>query len=668
MSVPRDFAGSVLQLRGWLRTRDVTGFAGLWLREDGRGGSVQFDNMQDRGVSGTTAWTQYTVTLPLDDRARRVFFGALVAGEGTMWVDDLELLVDGVPAWEAPRFEFPVVPSELDTEFDEGSRIAARDISNDAVDRLALLGRVWGFVKYHHAHVRSGQINWDYELLRVLPSVLEASDSDEALAAMASWLSEIGDPAPCDPCARPTLDPHLQPEIDWIRDRELLGEDLSQTLQRMHERRPASVEPYYVGFMPNVGNPDFSSEPDYRTVTPDAGFRLLGLYRFWNIIEYWFPYRNLIDGSWEDVLVEFLPRVMRETTGEEYRLLMQELSVRVEDTHANVAAAMALRPPRGPAELPIIVRFVAGQAVVTGHKDVELGQASGLRVGDVIERLDGRPVAELLEEWRPYYSASNEAARLRDMGRILTRGTEGPVEVSGSRADGDFALTATRVPSAVLDPMAGRWHDLPGETFQMLSEDVAYVKLSSVVAADATSYIERAAEADVLVVDIRNYPGQFVPFALGGHFVEEPTPFASFTVADPANPGAFRWVPPVVIQPLTPTFRGRVVVLVDEVSLSQAEYTAMALRSAPRAIVAGSTTAGADGNVSPIPLPGGINSLISGIGVFYPDRSPTQQIGIVPDLEIRPTIEGIRAGRDEVLEEAVSTVLGREFRLTQGLQ
>jgi C-terminal processing protease CtpA/Prc len=376
----------------------------------------------------------------------------------------------------------------------------------------------------------------------------------------------------------------------------------------------------------------------------------------------------LIEASWQDVLVEFLPRVVRETSVDEYRLLMQELSVRVEDTHANVGAAMALRPPQGSAELPVTVRFVAGRAVVTGYKDAELGQASGLRVGDVIERLDGRPVEELLEEWRPYYSASNEAARLRDMGHTLTRGTEGPVEVSGSRAEGDFELTATRVPRAVLNPTAGRWHDLPGETFQMLSEDVAYVKLSSVVAADAASYIERAAGADVLVVDIRNYPGEFVPFALGGHLVEQPTPFASFTVADPANPGAFRWVPPVVIQPLTPTFRGRVVVLVDEVSLSQAEYTAMALRSAPRAIVAGSTTAGADGNVSPIPLPGGINSMISGIGVFYPDRTPTQQIGIVPDLEIRPTVEGIRAGRDEVLEEAVSAVLGREFRLEQGLR
>ena len=99
-------------------------------------------------------------------------------------------------------------------------------------------------------------------------------------------------------------------------------------------------------------------------------------------------------------------------------------------------------------------------------------------------------------------------------------------------------------------------------------------------------------------------------------------------------------------------------ILVDESSLSQSEYTAMAFRSAPNATVVGSTTAGADGNVSPIPLPGGLRSAVSGIGVFYPDKRPTQRIGIVADVEAKPTIQGIRSGRDEVLEAALRQILG----------
>ena len=79
---------------------------------------------------------------------------------------------------------------------------------------------------------------------------------------------------------------------------------------------------------------------------------------------------------------------------------------------------------------------------------------------------------------------------------------------------------------------------------------------------------------------------------------------------------------------------------------------------APNAVVVGSTTAGADGNVSPIPLPGGLRSAMSGIGVFYPDKKPTQRIGIVADINARPTIQGIRSGRDEVLEAALRHILG----------
>ncbi len=78
----------------------------------------------------------------------------------------------------------------------------------------------------------------------------------------------------------------------------------------------------------------------------------------------------------------------------------------------------------------------------------------------------------------------------------------------------------------------------------------------------------------------------------------------------------------------------------------------MALRVAPKTKVIGSTTAAADGNVSEIILPGRIRTMISGIGVYYPDGTETQRIGIIPDVELHPTIRGIRAGKDELLEKA----------------
>jgi C-terminal processing protease CtpA/Prc len=301
------------------------------------------------------------------------------------------------------------------------------------------------------------------------------------------------------------------------------------------------------------------------------------------------------------------------------------------------------------------VRFVENEAVVSGYAEADGGTATGLNVGDIIDRLDDVPVAALVKQWTPYYPASNDAARLRDMARSLTRGACASVRVGVRRTSGPLELTATRIPLTQAGQTAGTTHDRAGETFQLIAPDVAYVKLSSIAAKDLPGYVERAKDTKGLVIDIRNYPSEFVVFALGGLLAKEPTPFARFTIGDLGNPGAFHWTQPLSLTPLAPRYAGKVVVLVDEVSLSQAEYTAMAFRSTG-AIVVGSTTAGADGNVSQIPLPGGQRTMISGIGVFYPDKKPTQRIGIVPDVEVRPTIAGIRAGRDEVLEEALRQI------------
>ena len=79
-------------------------------------------------------------------------------------------------------------------------------------------------------------------------------------------------------------------------------------------------------------------------------------------------------------------------------------------------------------------------------------------------------------------------------------------------------------------------------------------------------------------------------------------------------------------------------------------------RIAPKAIVLGSTTAGADGNVSTIMLPGNVRTLISGNGIYYPDGTETQRVGIIPDIEMKPTIKGIKNGEDELLVRAIEII------------
>jgi C-terminal processing protease CtpA/Prc len=97
---------------------------------------------------------------------------------------------------------------------------------------------------------------------------------------------------------------------------------------------------------------------------------------------------------------------------------------------------------------------------------------------------------------------------------------------------------------------------------------------------------------------------------------------------------------------------------VNEDTQSQAEYTTMAFQSSANVTVIGSTTAGADGNVSTIILPGGISTWISGLNVLYPDGTESQRKGVKIDEQVKPTIAGIKAGRDELLDRAKAIIAG----------
>ena len=138
------------------------------------------------------------------------------------------------------------------------------------------------------------------------------------------------------------------------------------------------------------------------------------------------------------------------------------------------------------------------------------------------------------------------------------------------------------------------------------------------------------------------------------YLVSQPAPYVKFALADLSYPGRFTFIPIESVKPGPgPTYLGKVMVLVNEGSRSLTEYFAMTVRATPHATVVGSTTAGADGDVSSIALPGGLSTRISGVGVYYPDGRETQRIGIVPDVVVTPTIAGVQAQRDEVLEKAV---------------
>jgi len=296
--------------------------------------------------------------------------------------------------------------------------------------------------------------------------------------------------------------------------------------------------------------------------------------------------------------------------------------------------------------------------VVAGYYDAALGAATTLKPGDVIVQVEGKPVADIVKARQPITPASNEPTQLRNTANDLLRGATAQVALVVRRAGREFPVTVERVPISKLnlginygtpDPKAAAW--------KMLPNNIGYLALGTIHNADLPQIMADAKGTKGLIIDIRNYPSEFVVFSLSKYLLDKPKDFVCFSALKATYPGFFDRTPALKVAPGPGrAYPGKVVILVNELSQSQAEYTTMALRTTPGATVVGSTTAGADGNVSAIILPGNVRTAISGLGVYYPDGRETQRIGIVPNVEVKPTIKGIAEGRDEVLEKAVQLV------------
>lgn len=173
------------------------------------------------------------------------------------------------------------------------------------VENLGLVCRVWGYVKYHHPAFDTPVLDADCELFGLLPRVAKAAPG-ERNAALYDWVRGLG-PFTTD---RAELDEALKElqcvetaNLSWTRDTTQLGTPLSELLQEL--RYAKREKNRYTDFTP-TGNFSMEGESTLGSLD-DCGYRLLHLFRFWNVIEYFSPNRNLTDTPWSEIPEKYIP-------------------------------------------------------------------------------------------------------------------------------------------------------------------------------------------------------------------------------------------------------------------------------------------------------------------------------------------------------------------------
>jgi C-terminal processing protease CtpA/Prc len=391
---------------------------------------------------------------------------------------------------------------------------------------------------------------------------------------------------------------------------------------------------------------------------PDLGHRLLAVSRLWNVIHYFYPYHHLID-DWDAVLPEFLPKFAAARDARAYALAVAEMATRIPDNHTRVSGSRELQQFFGEFLPPVALRLIDGEPVVTEVWGEAAKAASGPRVGDVVVRVDGEPVAERMASYGKYLAASTPATHKRNILRLLLGGPKSaPVKLIVRRAGG--ALKEVEAPRGEAD-----WRTRPKPTVEVvrtLPDHLVYADLSRLTVAGIDPLFDKLKDARGLILDMRGYPIEPVGFSLAPRLntkkARHAAAFQRRLVSDDGTPrvGYHEAASFAFLQPLMPSskepYRGKVVMLIDERTQSAAEHTCLHIEAACGPTFIGSHTSGANGDVTTLVLPGGLTVMFTGHDVRHADGRQLQRIGLVPHIEVAPTLRGVREGRDEVLERA----------------
>lgn len=557
----------------------------------------------------------------------------------------------------------------MDTEFSTDSKIRIDSLSSMQEENLYILAKVWGFVKYRHPSVTSGDVNWDMELFRVMPRVLEAKTNEEAQNCMIKWLSQF-------PFVIPEVNEDyqqalqvledkkiLEANLSWIENKSLLGVDLSSYLKKLKEVIVVDTSKAYAIFPDNDYRVNMESESYYSELKPeDSGIRLLSLFRYWNIIEYFYPYKDITGEKWDQILRNMIPVFIQGKDQLSYVLAVSELTTFIHDTHAGVSDNQnVLREYFGIYMPAVEFLNIDGNIIISKVDTQNITEKIPLRPGDVVLSMDGISIKDRIENCRKYISLSDED-RFINVFRFALFGT--------NSQEVEMEILRNNEKMTLIVPCTKKRSFLSGQEKSGIIEDekIGYINPGTLKKGDIDKLMRKFQNTEGLIIDLRNYPSDFIVFSLAEYLIPDITPFTKFGICNRLIPGSFFISEPQssgsglmkMVSPSAkekPLYNGKVIILMDERTQSNAEFTVMSLRNAPEAVVLGSPSVGADGDVVKVKLPGAITTYITGLSVFYPDGIQTQRIGLEPDIFVTPTLEGLREGRDELLEKAVSMIL-----------
>lgn len=308
---------------------------------------------------------------------------------------------------------------------------------------------------------------------------------------------------------------------------------------------------------------------------------------------------------------------------------------------------LAAAPPAG--VIPAYFDWLDGEPVVAASLSPDL------HPGDTLVALGGEPISDLYARVAPLTSAATDGWRHAKVSFIDLDFLDGPT-VAMFRDPGGTLRSVTIAPAAA-NLGSSPWRRPSGylagtPSFYYLTMDSALTTQQNIAATEA-----EARSAAGLIVDMRGYPGRVDHYAVAQWLTCRPflSPRFGFPIATADQPMVVDF-DQFSLPPAPGAYCGPLVLLVGPATISAAENFSTMLVDNHRPRVVGRQSAGTNGNVTTIVLPGAFSVRFTGMRVLHADGSVFHGLGIRPHVDVTPTAADYAAGRDAELEAAIATL------------
>ena len=530
--------------------------------------------------------------------------------------------------------------------------------------RLFYLCKIWGFIKYFHEHLPFPAKEMDNLLIETIPKIINASTKNEYVSILDSLLF-FNDFLFTNKNPYPDISNYYLINNDWMRDTICLNTDLKEKLETIFYSHTGKVS-NFVYNKSMVGNIRLKNEPEYVVPDyPDQELSLLALFRYWNVINYFWIYKNDAE-NWDKVLYESISRFLKIDSKKQYHMEIYRLTNQLRDTHASY-------PPTvdnivfGPFRPNFRMMCIDSTFVINSIRVTAFDKES-FKIGDIVLQVDNQDIRPLYDSLLHFVCGGNYwSNQLFGCNAVL------------SRYDSTTMFTILRERDTLkirsVNHTAWDLHQLERKVvrkneksalYKWINDSIAYFDLRSTTPKNFKKNYQSIKSASSIILDLRCYPHTHLILNLTDAFVPPNSFFAYSTYPDTRFPGMVRYNKTTSNRIGSDNYyKGQIIVLVNEWTQSYSEYTTMALQANPKTISVGNSSSGSDGNISIFEFPGGIQSVFSGIGIYYPDFTPTQRVGVRIDYIVEPTIKDIKNNIDAAYEKAVDIAKQgdkREFR------